>query len=136
MKKKIIILAAVVVLAGVITGVVFANSRMSFDAELLFDSATDDTLVLNVTNRGGGDLTISKNAHYIDELGSAGSWDCTADEDVVVGPGQSKYIHYYLPEAVAHGDHSVMAFYFMHDDYWYLCKVGVEYGMEIYADHD
>lgn len=136
MRKKIIILAAVVIVAVVISGVVFANSRIAFDAELLFDSATDDTFVLNVTNRGSGDLTISKNAHYMDELGSAGSWECTAEDDVVIEPGQSKYIHFYLPEAVAHGDHSVMAFYFLHDDYWYLCKVGVEYGMEIYTDHD
>lgn len=136
MKKKIILLAVLIIVMGVVSGVVFANSRIDFDAELLFDSATDDTVVLNVTNRGRQDLVISKTAHYMDELGSAGSWDCNAAEDTVVSPGQSKYIHYHLPEAVAHGDHSVMAFYFLHDDYWYLCKVGVEYGMEIYKNHD
>ncbi len=136
MKKKIILLAVLVIVTGVISGVVFANSRIDFEAELIFDSATDDKVVLCVTNRGRHDLTVSRNAHYMDELRSAGSWECTAEEDVVIGPGQSKYIHYYLPEAVAHGDHSVMAFYFLHDDYWYLAKTGVEYGLEIYMDHD
>ena len=136
MKKKIILLVVLVIVMGVVSGVVYANSRINFEAELLFSSATDDTLVLNVTNRGRQDLVISRTAYYMDELGSAGSWDCTAEEDTVVSPGQSKYIHYYLPEAVAHGDHSVMSFFFLHDDYWYMCKVGEEYGMEIHKNHD
>lgn len=136
MKKKIILLAVLVIVMGIVSGMVFANTRIDFETELLFDSATDDTLVLNITNRGRSDLTVSRNAHYMDELGSAGSWECTAAEDVVVSPGQSKYIHFYLPEAVAHGDHSVLAFYFLHDDYWYLAKTGVEYGLEIFTDHD
>ena len=136
MKKKVILLTVLVIVMGVVSGVVFANSRIDFETELLFDSATDNTIVLNITNRGRSEFTVSKNAHYTDELGSAGGWECTAAEDVVVGPGQSKYIHYYLPEAVAHGDHSVLAFYFLHDDYWYLAKTGVEYGQEIHMNHD
>lgn len=136
MKKRVLVVALLLLITGVVSGVVFANSRIDFETELLFFSATDDKLVLNVTNRGRSDIVISKDAHYMDELGTAGSLKCTAEEDVVVGPGQTKYIRYYLPEAVAHGDHSVLAFFFKHDDYWYLAKTGVEYGLEIYMDHD
>lgn len=136
MKKRIIILTVIVLAIGAISGFVFANSRIDFDAELHFDSATDDTVVLSITNRGSSDLTVSEQAYYMDELGSAGSWECIADEDTVIGPGQCKYIHYYLPEAVAHGDNSIMAFYFKHNDYWYLAKTGVNYGLEIFTEHD
>lgn len=136
MRKKIVLIVVIVLALGVVSGVVFANSRVNFEAELLFSSATDNSVVLNVTNRGRHDLVISKMASYMDELGTAGSWDASAAEDTVVKPGQSKYIRFSLAEAVAHGDHSVLAFYFLHDDYWYLCKTGVEYGTEIYKDHD
>jgi len=136
MRKKIVLVVVLLIIMGVVSGVVFANSRVNFDAELLFSSATDDELVLNVTNRGKKDLVISRKASYLDELGAAGSWQATAEEDTVVKPNQSKYIRFYLPEALAHGDHSVLAFYFLHDDYWYLCKTGCEYGTEIYDTHD
>ena len=136
MRKKIVLIVVLVLALGVVSGVVFANSRVKFDAELLFSSATDDKVVLNVTNRGRQDLVISKTASYMDELGTAGSWDAAAEDDTVVRPGQSKYIRFHLEEAVAHGDHSVLAFYFLHDDYWFLCKTGVDYGTEIYKNHD
>lgn len=136
MRKKIVLIVVLVLALGIVSGVVFANSRVNFDAELLFSSATDDEVVLNVTNRGRQDLVISKTASYMDELGTAGSWEASAAEDTVVKPGQSKYIRFRIEEAVAHGDHSVLAFYFLHDDYWYLCKTGVEYGTEIYKNHD
>ncbi|MBP3384417.1 MAG: hypothetical protein J6M22_03025 [Firmicutes bacterium] len=136
MRKKIVLIVVLVLALGVVSGVVFANSRVNFDAELLFSSATDDKVVLNVTNRGRQDLVISKTASYMDELGTAGSWDAAAEDDTVVRPGQSKYIRFHLEEAVAHGDHSVLAFYFLHDDYWFLCKTGVDYGTEIYKNHD
>ena len=136
MRKKIVLIVVLVLALGVVSGVVFANSRVNFDAELIFSSATDDKVVLNVTNRGRQDLVISKTASYMDELGTAGSWDAAAEDDTVVRPGQSKYIRFHLEEAVAHGDHSVLAFYFLHDDYWFLCKTGVDYGTEIYKNHD
>ena len=136
MRKKIVLIVVLVLALGIVSGVVFANSRVNFDVELLFSSATDDEVVLNVTNRGRQDLVISKTASYMDELGTAGSWEASASEDTVVKPGQSKYIRFRIEEAVAHGNHSVLAFYFLHDDYWYLCKTGVEYGTEIYKNHD
>jgi len=135
-KKKIILIAALIMSMGIVSGVVFANSRVNFDAELLFSSATDDSVVLNITNNGRQDLIISRKASYMDELGTAGPLECIAAEDTVVRPGEMEYIHYELPEAVTHGDNSVMSFYFLHDEYWYMCKTGAVYGTEIIKDNE
>ncbi len=136
MRKKILLIAAAVLAATAITGFVYAESRIDLEAELIFTGATDDRIILNVTNWGRKKVTISEDAFYIDEVGSAGSWQCLANEPVTLGPRQSRYIEFQIERAVTHGDNSILAFFFRHDGEWYLAKTGVNLGFEYFNQHN
>lgn len=136
MKKKILLITVVVLVATAITGFVYAESKIDLDAKLIFTGATDDRVILNITNWGRRDITISEDAFYIDEVGSAGSWQCLAEEPVTLGPRQSRYIEFEIERAVTHGDNSILAFFFRHEGDWYLAKTGVNLGFEYFEHHN
>lgn len=136
MKKRLILIMAVLLIAATVTGFVFAESRIDMDAELIFTGATSDTVVLNVTNWGRRDITIAQDGFYIDETGSAGSWECVADEEVTLGHRQARYIEFEIEQAVTHGDNSILAFFFQHEGKWYLAKVGPALGFEYFDQHN
>lgn len=136
MKKRIIGLLTAALVMTALTAYVFAGSKIDLEAELIFDSATSDHVIMNITNRGKGTVYISKDAYYIDEIGSPGSWSCAAAEDVTLGPNQSKYIDFYITEAVTHGDNSILAFFFKHSEHWYLAKTGKKLGFEYFSQHN
>lgn len=136
MRKKLIWMVAICFVMTAVTAYVFAGSKIDLQTELIFDSATSDHVVLSITNRGKGNVYISKDAYYMDEIGTAGSWACTAKDDITIEPGQTEKIDFYITEAVTHGDHSVLAFFFKHSEKWYLAKTGVELGFEYFSQHN
>lgn len=107
-----------------------------FSARLEFDAAMDDHVTLQLTNYGNKSLQIAPAAHYMDELGTAGSLDCRADGYCYAEPGQTVSVSFYMDRAAAHGDNSILAFFFQYDDYWYLGKVGEKNGTETFRQHD
>lgn len=135
MKKKILILTAAVVIIGAVSGYAFAGSRARVEANLVFHSATDDRVVLEIKNKGMGAMKIHEEGYYIDHTGSAGSWNCSCGNTTTVAPGQRKYVEFKISQPVTHGDKSVLCFFFKYEGFWYLCKVGEEYGTQIYKNH-
>lgn len=112
-------------------------SEVNFTASLEFDAATDDHVVLKITNCGNLNMRIFSQAHYMDQIGSAGSWDCSAgEEDVIAGPQQTEYIDFQIEKPVTHGDDSILAFFFQYNGHWYLGKVGENNGIEYFQQHD
>lgn len=109
---------------------------VNFTAELQFNSATDDHVMLRLTNLGEERLNIAPQAHYMDQLGSAGSWDCAAERETAAGPGETIYVDFYMDQAVAHGENSILAFYIQYQGQWYLAKVGERNGIECFLRHD
>lgn len=136
MRKKVLLAVVAVLVATAVTGFVYAESRIEIDAELIFTGATDDRVILNITNWGRKAITISEDAYYIDEVGSPGSWKCIADEPVTLGPKQARYINFEIEWPVSHGDNSILAFFFEHEGRWYLAKTGPELGFEYFEQHN
>ncbi len=136
MRKKVLLALTAVIVATAVTGFVYAESRIEIDAELIFTGATDDRVVLSITNWGRKAITISEDAFYIDEVGSPGSWECAAEEPVTLGPRQARYIEFEIERAVAHGDNSILAFFFEHNGDWYLAKTGPALGFEYFEQHN
>lgn len=148
MKKKIAGIALVLALVLTATSLVFAGTseksrgrqtaetKVDFSAELQFDSAVDNYVTLKITNHGSGNLRIASQAHYMDEVGSAGSWDCSAEGDRIAGPGQTEFVDFEITEPVTHGDHSILAFFFQYGETWYLGKVGKNNGVEYFRQHN
>lgn len=113
------------------------DPEVNFTAALEFDAAVDNHVALKITNYGCRNMRIFSQAHYMDQIGSAGSWDCSAgEEDVIVGPGQTEHIDFQITDAVTHGDASILAFFFQYDGHWYLGKVGESSGIEYFQQHD
>ena len=113
------------------------QTEVNFSAELEFEAAMDDHVVLKITNHGNRNMRIYSQAHYIDQVGSADSWDCSGgDEDIIAGPKQTEYISFYMKKAVAHGDNSILAFFFQYNGHWYLGKVGENNGIEYFQQHN
>lgn len=136
MRKKVLLAVVAVLVATAVTGFVYAESRIEIDAELIFTGATDDRVILSITNWGRKAITISEDAFYIDEVGSPGSWECAAEEPVTLGPRQARYIEFEIERAVAHGDNSILAFFFEHNGDWYLAKTGPALGFEYFEQHN
>lgn len=136
MRKKVLLAVVAVLVATAVTGFVYAESRIEIDAELIFTGATDDRVILSITNWGRKAITISEDAFYIDEVGSPGSWECAAEEPVTLGPRQARYIEFEIERAVAHGDNSILAFFFEHNGDWYLAKTGPALGFECFEQHN
>lgn len=136
MKKKVLLALAAVIVATVVTGFVYADAKINLEAELIFTGATDDRVILNITNWGRKTVTIAEDAYYIDEIGSPGSWQCLTTEAVEIGPRQTKYIEFEIEKAVTHGDKSILVFFFEHEGYWYLAKTGVDLGFEYFQHHN
>ena len=136
MRKKLLLVIAAVIAAAAITGFVYAESRIDLEAELIFTGATADRVLLDITTWGRKEVTISEDAFYIDEVGSAGSWKCTLAEPVTLEHGQSKYVEFQIEKAVTHGDNSILVFFFRHEGDWYLAKTGVNLGFEYFSQHN
>ena len=136
MRKKVLLAVVAVLVATAVTGFVYAESRIEIDAELIFTGATDDRVILSITNWGRKAITISEDAFYIDEVGSPGSWECAAEEPVTLGPRQARYIEFEIERAVTHGDNSILAFFFEHNGDWYLAKTGPALGFEYFEQHN
>ena len=136
MRKKVLLALTAVIVATAVTGFVYAESRIEIDAELIFTGATDDRVILSITNWGRKAITISEDAFYIDEVGSPGSWECAAEEPVTLGPRQARYIEFEIERAVTHGDNSILAFFFEHNGDWYLAKTGPALGFEYFEQHN
>ena len=136
MRKKVLLAVVAVLVATAVTGFVYAESRIEIDAELIFTGATDDRVILSITNWGRKAITLSEDAFYIDEVGSPGSWECAAEEPVTLGPRQARYIEFEIERAVAHGDNSILAFFFEHNGDWYLAKTGPALGFEYFEQHN
>lgn len=132
------------------TGLTFANTgvgkwamqkaagppEVNFTASLDFTDAMNDHVQLKLTNYGSETMEIARQAYYMDQIGSAGSWDCCAGENTKVKPGQTKWISFQITDVVAHGELSVLAFYFHYAGRWYLGKVGEANGIEYFAQHN
>ncbi len=112
------------------------REALSFTAELQFDSAKDDHVTLKISNRGEQELRIGTEAHYMDQVGSAGSWDCTAQQETVVSPGNAASATFTMEQAASHGENSILAFYLRYDGTWYLAKAGERNGVECFVRHD
>ena len=136
MKKRIIVTVAALLLAITVTGFVFAGSKIELETELIFTGATSDTVVLSITNWSRKDITVSADGFYIDEVGSAGSWECVLQEPVTLGPRQARYLEFEIEKAASHGDNSILVFFFRHEGDWYLAKTGKLLGLEYYRQHN
>lgn len=112
------------------------QAAVSFRAKLQFDSAMDDHVTLVLKNDGQKELRIGTQAHYMDQIGSAGSWDCTAQQEAIVQPGNTVHMKFTMDQAAAHGENSILAFYFQYEGAWYLAKVGERNGVEYFARHN
>lgn len=112
------------------------DGEVSFTAELQFDAATDDHVKLRLTNHGEANMRIAAEAQYLDELGTAGSWDCHTQSDVSVKPGQTATVEFYISRAVAYGDNSILAFFFQYNGRWYLGQAGTNNGVEFFQQHN
>lgn len=132
MGKRVLLMLAVVIVATAVTSFVYADSRIDVDANLIFTGATDDRVILSITNWSRRPITLAENAFYIDEVGSPGSWNCAAEESVTLGPRQARYITFEIEWPVSHGDNSILAFYFEHEGQWYLAKTGPALGFEFF----
>lgn len=139
----------VIVVVTVASGLVFADTggkqaanqdnlskEVNFTAKLDFDSSMDNQVSMRLTNYGSDEMTIAAQAHYIDNQGSAGSWDCEAKEDCVIDSGKNDSIDFRIERPVSHGDNSILAFFFQYRGEWYLGKVGRNNGIEFYLQHD
>lgn len=109
---------------------------VSFTAQLQFSSAMDDHVILELTNQGSKEMRIAAQGHYMDQIGSAGSWDCGAQRETIAGPGETVYVDFYTAQAVAHGENSILAFYIQYENQWFLAKVGELNGVECFSQHD
>lgn len=149
MKKRIAGMVCMMLTLIVASSLVFADTQkqgvqknsglsgeVSFTAELQFDAATDEHVKLLLTNYGEQNMHIAKEAQYMDELGTAGSWDCHTKSDASVKPGQTATVEFYISRAVAHGDNSILAFFFQYDGRWYLGKAGTNNGVEFFQQHN
>ena len=72
----------------------------------------------------------------MDQLGSAGSWDCVARQETAVEPGETVDMEFNMDQAVTHGENSILAFYIQYQGQWYLAKVGEQNGTECFLGHD
>ena len=113
-----------------------ADAEVNFTAKLHYDSDMDNHVELELKNHGSSEMVISQQAHYIDEIGSAGSWDCCANKDVSIGPQQSERINFQTASAVTHGKNSILCFFFQYGGKWYLGKVGENNGVEFFLQHN
>lgn len=112
------------------------SDEVRFVAELQFDAAMDDHVKLVLTNQGSGEMRIAPGARYMDHLGTAGSWGCSASDEQIVEPGQTLCVEFHISEIVAHGNRSILAFFFQYNGCWYLGKVGEDNGVEYFLQHD
>lgn len=112
------------------------DTEVNFTAKLHYDTGMDDHVELELNNHGNSDMLISRQAHYIDEIGSAGSWDCCAEADFSIGPQQSERIKFETADAVTHGKNSILCFFFRYGGKWYLGKVGENNGVEFFLQHN
>ncbi len=147
MKRSVAGILFVLVMALVASGLAFADTdqnsspvdaagEVNFTAELQFDSAMDNHVELELTNHGNKDFQIFSQAHYMDQLGSAGSWNCDAGKDITVKPGEKAHVEFSIEKTVAHGEQSILAFFFQYDGNWYLGKVGEKNGIEYFLQHN
>lgn len=113
-----------------------SSESINFTAKLVFQSAVDDHVILQLTNQETAELHIASQAYYMDQLGSAGSWDCAAQQETVVKAGETVYVDFYTAQAVAHGENSILAFYLQYEDQWFLAKVGERNGVECFLRHN
>lgn len=111
-------------------------AEVNFTAKLIFDSDMDDHVRLQISNHGKERLVIAPQAYYIDQIGSAGSHDCTAGSQAFVGAGTSRYVEFKIGQAAAHGPNSILAFFFRYEGDWYLAKVGENNGVEYFLQHN
>lgn len=138
----------VVAVIAIATGLVFADTaesqlvsmnnlseEVNFTAKLHFSSSMDNHAAMEITNYGKEKITIAAQAHYMDNVGSAGSWDCKLDEDAVIPPGKTRTVNFYIEKPAAHGENSILAFFFQYGGEWYLGKVGEKNGIEFYLQH-
>ncbi|MCI9595827.1 MAG: hypothetical protein HFE75_00735 [Firmicutes bacterium] len=112
------------------------SETVKFAAELQFNSAMDDHVVLRLTNLESEKICVAEQAHYMDQLGSAGSWDCMARQETAVEPGETVDMEFNMDQAVTHGENSILAFYIQYQGQWYLAKVGEQNGTECFLGHD
>lgn len=147
MRRKAAGIVLILVTAVMVSGLAFADTsqgrklpdaagEVNFTAELSFDGAMDDYVELDLANYGQQPMKVMPEAHYMDHLGTAGSWDCKAEAPAVIGAGRSKRIGFLLPQAVSHGENSILAFFFQYNGSWYLGKVGETNGVEYFLEHN
>lgn len=136
MRKRILLTVAAVLVATAVTGFVYAESRLDLEAELIFTGATDDRVALKITNWSRKKVTIAEEGFYIDEVGSAGSWNCRTEEAVTLGPWQSRQLDFDIEKSVTHGSNSILVFFFEHDGTSYLAKCGENLGLEYFNQHN
>lgn len=122
--------------ASELSGGAFESETVKFAAELQFNSAMDDHVALRLVNLGAETMSIAAQAHYMDQVGSAGSWDCMARQESAVGSGESIDMDFYMDQAVTHGENSILAFYIQYQGQWYLAKVGERNGTECFSRHN
>ena len=150
MKKKIAGGLIAALIFAVATGLVFADSsdrqtvakdrnpesEVAFAAELDFYSAKDDRVLLRLTNLGETEMRVAPQARYIDQIGSAGFTEGNSQVQTALAPGKTKEIEFQLTVPRAHGENSILSFFFEYDGYWYLGKVGQRNGIEYFLNHD
>lgn len=113
-----------------------SSESINFTAKLVFQSAVDDHVILELTNQENAELHIASQAYYMDQLGSEGSWDCAARQETIVKAGDTVYVDFYTAQAVTHGENSILAFYLQYEDQWFLAKVGERNGVECFLRHN
>ena len=150
MTKKLTGVLIAALIFAVATGLVFADSsgsrnaaegnspesEVAFAAGLTFYSQKDEQAILRLTNLGQTEMRVAQQAHYIDNIGSAGSIAGNAGTQTVLEPGETKRIEFHLAAPCSHGENSILSFFFEYDGYWYLGKVGQKNGIEYFLDHD
>lgn len=112
------------------------SAKPDFIASLQFDAAMDDHVKLLLTNQGDKSMEIAAGARYMDQLGTAGSWGCSAASAQTVKAGQTVCMEFRISEIVAHGNRSILAFFFQYNGSWYLGKVGDDNGTEYFLQHN
>ena len=112
------------------------SGKPDFIARLQFDAAMDDHVKLLLTNQGHKTMQIAADARYMDHLGTAGSWGGSAGSEQTIKPGQTVSMEFHISKIVAHGNRSILAFFFQYDGTWYLGKVGDDNGTEYFLQHN
>ena len=107
----------------------------NMQAVLTFPGAKSQEVTLTFTNHTNGPIQLAKEGYYMDDVGSAESWEAESN-GAEIAPGETVALIYHLEAPACHGYNSVLVFFIYRDGTWLLGKTGINYGTEYYQNHN